>query len=79
MCHMMADTEAELDAMADKIGISRQFKQTHPIRKPHYDVSKNKKRLAIQYGAIPVTAFKLVKIFPIGGKHVSKRAKRRNL
>lgn len=59
MCHMFADTEEELDAMADKIGLKRSWKQHNKNRKPgtigaliHYDIAESKRRLAIKHGAI---------------------------
>ena len=55
MCHMLADTEQELHAMADKIGVARKHYQTPPrASTPHYDICKSKRALAIAYGAIPV-------------------------
>lgn len=61
MCHMVADTEDELDAMAEKIGMRRAWKQGNPDRKPgtvgalvHYDVAKGKRAQAIALGAIPL-------------------------
>jgi hypothetical protein len=50
MSHMIADTEDELHAMAARIGIARKWHQGD-----HYDVSKSRRELAIQYGAKPVT------------------------
>lgn len=50
MCHMMADTEEELDTMAKKIGLKKGWKHHD-----HYDVSLSKKKLAIQNGAIEIT------------------------
>lgn len=55
MCHMMADTEAELHAMADRIGMKRQWFQGPPEHYPHYDVSLGKRQIAIGFGAVPVT------------------------
>ncbi|KKN90015.1 hypothetical protein LCGC14_0231270 [marine sediment metagenome] len=55
MCHMIADTEDELHAMAGRIGVARRHYQ-----KGHYDVSLGKKALAVQYGAIEVTQRELV-------------------
>lgn len=55
MCHLVADTPAELHAMADKIGVSRKWFQdpkTMKVSTPHYDVSKSKRELAIEAGAI---------------------------
>lgn len=50
MSHMIADTEAELHAMADKIGIQRRWYQGD-----HYDIAMSKRTLAIQHGAVPIT------------------------
>jgi len=49
MCHMLADTVDELHAMADKIGLKREWYQPKSI--PHYDVCQAKRRLAIKNGA----------------------------
>lgn len=50
MCHMIADTEAELHAMADRIGVARRWYQGD-----HYDVTLSKRALAIADGAIEIT------------------------
>lgn len=50
MCHMMADTLAELHEMADKIGVARRHYQDTRI--PHYDVCKSKRAQAVRLGAI---------------------------
>lgn len=50
MCHMVADTEAELHAMADTIGVARRWYQGD-----HYDISKSKRALAVKAGAIELT------------------------
>lgn len=52
MCHMVADTESELHAMADKIGVDRKWYQ-YPVksRYPHYDIALSKRALAVQFGA----------------------------
>ena len=50
MCHMIADTEAELHAMADKIGIARRWYQGD-----HYDIALSKRALAVRHGAVEVT------------------------
>ncbi|MGD0585563.1 MAG: DUF4031 domain-containing protein [Oryzomonas sp.] len=49
MCHMMADTQEELHAMADKIGIRREWFQNKST--PHYDICKSKRALALSFGA----------------------------
>jgi hypothetical protein len=43
MCHMVADTEAELHAMADRIGVARRWYQGD-----HYDVCLAKRALALK-------------------------------
>lgn len=50
MSHMFADTEEELHAMADKIGVARRWYQGD-----HYDISMGKRDLALKNGAVGVT------------------------
>lgn len=50
MCHMVADTEDELHAMARRIGVARKWYQGD-----HYDICLSRKALAIHYGARPIT------------------------
>lgn len=55
MCHLVADTPAELHAMADKIGVQRRWFQdpkTMNVSTPHYDICRSKRALAIAAGAI---------------------------
>lgn len=52
MCHLVADTLAELHAMADQIGVARRWYQGPPVsRWPHYDISLLKRAAAVQAGA----------------------------
>jgi len=55
MCHMVADSREELDAMADQIGVRRKWIQHPNTNREHYDICKSKRILAIRYGAIQVT------------------------
>lgn len=55
MCHMLADTDEELHAMADKIGVRRIWHQKPPKHDSHYDIAQSKRALAIEAGAIPIT------------------------
>jgi len=55
MCHMVADSSAELLAMADAIGVARKWIQYPGRRGEHFDIALSKKALAIQHGAIAVT------------------------
>ncbi|MBB6251397.1 DUF4031 domain-containing protein [Nitrospirillum iridis] len=50
LCHMIADTEAELHAMASRIGMLRRWYQGD-----HYDVSASRRALAVKAGAITIT------------------------
>ncbi len=48
MCHLWADTEAELDAFATRLNLSPQWKQKPPKASwVHYDVSLGKKAQAL--------------------------------
>ena len=50
MCHMIADDEDELHAMADRIGVARRWYQGD-----HYDICLNKRAKAITLGAVEIT------------------------
>lgn len=54
MCHMIADTRVELDAMADTIGVARKWRQSSGNHGEHYDVSLSMKAKAIAAGAIEI-------------------------
>jgi hypothetical protein len=47
---MLADTEAELHAMAKRLGLQRSWYQAKAST-PHYDLSPGRHELAIRYGA----------------------------
>jgi hypothetical protein len=51
-CHMMADTDEELHAMARKLGLKRSWHQMTSIS--HYDLTKTKRTQAVKLGAIEV-------------------------
>lgn len=55
MCHLLADTDAELHAMAARIGVARKWHQAPPRHDSHYDIALSKKALAIAAGAIQIT------------------------
>jgi len=56
MCHMLADTDDELHAMAEAIGIKRIWWQSpENTSGSHYDICLSKKAVALRYGAIPIT------------------------
>lgn len=56
MCHMIADSDAELHAMADLIGVARRWHQHPPEhRDSHYDISLSKRAKAVAAGAAEIT------------------------
>ena len=59
MCHLLADTPAELHAMVNRIGVARRWYQ-HSASTPHYDIAKGKRALALAHGAIEVDRRELV-------------------
>ena len=55
MCHMIADSPEELHAMADQIGMKRDWYQSPDKASfPHYDLSATKRTAAIRAGAAVV-------------------------
>lgn len=67
-CHMMSDQPGqagldELHAFAASIGMKRDWFQNKP-GKPHYDMSKNRRFLAIRKGAQPVTDREMIERNP---------------
>lgn len=56
MSHLLADTEEELLAMVDRIGVNRRWYQlpdkAAPRRVPHFDVCDAKREAALLAGAI---------------------------
>lgn len=53
VCHMWADTQAELLAMADRIGVQRKWLQQPPKASwVHFDVCLAMKQKAIAAGAV---------------------------
>ncbi|BCF96579.1 hypothetical protein PPGU19_011480 [Paraburkholderia sp. PGU19] len=56
MCHMLADTDDELHAMAATIGVAKRWWQSpEKTSGSHYDIALSKKALAIAAGAIEIT------------------------
>lgn len=55
MCHLLADTDEELHAMAARIGVARKWHQGPPRHDSHYDIALSKKALAVAAGAIEIT------------------------
>lgn len=57
---MLADTDAELHAMADMIGVARRWWQSPDTTAgSHYDICLAKRAVALRLGAQPVTTRQL--------------------
>ncbi|XAI97152.1 DUF4031 domain-containing protein [Dolichospermum phage Dfl-JY45] len=54
MCHMLADSDSELHAMADRIGVSRKYHQKPGTLHSHYDIALSKRTAALAAGAIAI-------------------------
>lgn len=56
MCHMLADSDEELHAMAARIGVAQKWWQS-PLKTSgsHYDIALTKKALALAAGAKAIT------------------------
>jgi hypothetical protein len=54
MCHMIADSDEELHAMADRIGVARRWHQK-PGPGSHYDIALSKRAAAVAAGAVEIT------------------------
>lgn len=55
MCHMIADSDDELHAMADRIGVARKWHQKSGTARSHYDIALSKRAIAVASGAIEIT------------------------
>ena len=50
MCHMLADTDAELRNMADRIGMQQRWHQGD-----HFDIDRDMRVRAVMHGALEIT------------------------
>lgn len=57
MCHMLADSEAELHEMADKIGVAQRWFQGD-----HYDICLAKREEAVRLGAKEISKRQMVEV-----------------
>lgn len=60
MSHLIADSEVELHAFAERLGLRREWFQDH--RTPHYDISASVRLRARSLGALLVSQREMVKI-----------------
>ena len=62
MCHMAADTSAELLIMAQRIGVRARWIQKRGTYAEHFDICQAKRRAAIAAGALQITSRELVRL-----------------
>lgn len=63
LCHMVADTHAELLRMLEKLRVRRRWIQQPGTYREHYDLSWPKRRDALErFGAVEVTQRQLAEI-----------------
>lgn len=55
MSHLVADSDDELLAMIDRIGVDRRWHQYPGTDRSHFDIAQSKRALAIEHGAVEVT------------------------
>ena len=61
-CHMAADSLDELHAMAEQIGLRREWFQ-EKARFPHYDLHGFGRQKALELGAMEVTSMQMARMF----------------
>lgn len=52
--HLMADTDEELHAFADRLGLKRSWHQKPGTAISHYDVTDSRRQEALRLGAVPI-------------------------
>lgn len=62
MCHLLADTDVELHALAAQIGVARRWHQKAGTIHSHYDICLSKRAAAVRLGAIEIDRAGLVSI-----------------
>ena len=59
MCHMLADSDEDLHAMADCIGVARRWHQKPGTYRSHYDIALSKRAMAVKAGAVEIDRLEL--------------------
>jgi hypothetical protein len=75
-CHLLADEEDELHALATAIGCKRERFQSRP-RRPwvdHYDIDEERRAQAVQAGAIELSRREVCEL--VAGKRIAALARR---
>ncbi len=70
-CHMVADSLNELHRMAGRLGLRRRWFQGQSVL-PHYDLTANKRALAIRLGAKEITYQQMKEILQRADETVSR-------
>lgn len=55
MCHLIANTTEELQAMVKTIDVAWRWRQHANRYDEHFDIAMSKRKLAVEHGAIEVT------------------------
>lgn len=80
MCHMASPDLDELHRMADRIGVSRRWFQdpltNQRVSRPHYDIAKSKRALAVAAGAVEIDRYQMVVVSNAAMKEYLRRAGR---
>jgi hypothetical protein len=61
-CHLLGDSEEELHIFARRIGLKRSWFQKKDNGTPHYDLTENKRKIAIDNGAIEINRKQVYRI-----------------
>jgi hypothetical protein len=72
MCHMIADSTAELLHMADSIGVNHKWLQWPGKQNEHFDVCLAMRKRAIECGAIEITKRELAAKLRERGREVRR-------
>lgn len=62
MSHMVADSRAELLAMAARVGVSARWIQFPGTPKEHFDICDAKRKAALSAGAVAVSTREIVRM-----------------
>lgn len=62
MSHMIADSRAELLAMAARVGVSARWIQFSGTPKEHFDICEAKRKAALSAGAVAVSTRDIVRM-----------------
>lgn len=74
MCHMASPDIVELFAMATTIGVGHRHYQDpfkHHSSRPHFDIAKGKRALAIKNGAQAIDKFKMVVVSTVALNNIA--------